>query len=98
LPWFATSGQETLPESTDGWFIPKPTAKDPEAKSVLATIEVSAKRGADIVRQVLSFARGLEGDRLEIRPQGLLKDLESIIKDTFPRTLIYASTLRAPPG
>ena len=34
---------------------------DPQATKILETIEVSAKRGADIVRQVLSFARGLEG-------------------------------------
>jgi PAS domain S-box-containing protein len=63
------------------------TAKDPEAKSLLATIEVSARRGADIVRQVLSFARGIEGERVEVQPQYLLKDLEKIIKDTFPKNI-----------
>jgi CheY-like chemotaxis protein len=46
---------------------------------------VSAKRGADIVRQVLSFARGLEGKRIEVQPKHLLKDLEIIIKNTFPK-------------
>ncbi len=39
----------------------KTTSNDPQATKILETIEVSAKRGADIVRQVLSFARGLEG-------------------------------------
>ena len=59
----------------------------PKTSKILQTIEVSAKRGADIVRQVLSFARGLEGRRIEIEPQNLLKDLEDIIRDTFPKDI-----------
>jgi two-component system, cell cycle sensor histidine kinase and response regulator CckA len=59
----------------------------PQAKKILETIDVSAKRGADIVRQVLSFARGLEGQRIEVQPRHLLKDLEIIIKDTFPKDI-----------
>jgi nitrogen-specific signal transduction histidine kinase/CheY-like chemotaxis protein len=65
----------------------KEIATEPQAKSILETIEVSAKRGADIVRQVLSFARGLEGERIEVQPKHLLKDLENIIKDTFPKDI-----------
>ncbi len=63
------------------------TATDPQAKSILETIEVSSKRGADIVRQVLSFARGVEGERVEIQPKHLLKDIETIIRDTFPKNI-----------
>jgi len=65
----------------------KQTARDPESLDFLETIEVSAKRGADIVKQVLSFARGVEGERIEIQPKRLLKDLESIIKNTFPKNI-----------
>jgi CheY-like chemotaxis protein len=60
---------------------------DPQATAILETIEVSAKRGADIVRQVLSFARGIEGERIEIQTKHLLMDLESIIRDTFPKDI-----------
>ncbi len=60
---------------------------DPQSKSILETIEVSAKRGADIVRQVLSFGRGVDGERIEVQPKHLMKDLESIIKDTFPKDI-----------
>jgi len=59
----------------------------PEVRDILQTIDVSAKRGADIVRQVLSFARGVEGERVEIQPRHLLHDLEHIIKDTFPKDI-----------
>ena len=65
----------------------KTISDNPQAKKILDTIEVSAKRGADIVRQVLSFARGLEGQRIEVQPKHLLKDLENIIKDTFPKDI-----------
>jgi PAS domain S-box-containing protein len=65
----------------------KDAVSDPQSKDILETIEVSAKRGADIVRQVLTFARGVEGERLEIQPNHLVKDLESIIKDTFPKDI-----------
>jgi len=63
----------------------KSTSDDPQATKILETIEVSAKRGADIVGQVLSFARGMAGERIEVQPRHLLKDLEKIIKDTFPK-------------
>jgi PAS domain S-box-containing protein len=63
------------------------TATDPAAKEILHTIEVSARRGADIVRQVLSFARGLEGEKIEVQPKHLLQDLENIIKNTFPKDI-----------
>ena len=60
---------------------------DEEALGILEAIEMSASRGADIVRQVLSFARGLEGQRIEIQCTHVVKELEKIIKDTFPKDL-----------
>ncbi|MCE0499756.1 MAG: PAS domain S-box protein [Methylacidiphilales bacterium] len=65
----------------------KTISDNPQAKNILETIEISAKRGSDIVRQVLSFARGLEGERIEVQPKHLLQDIESIIKDTFPKNI-----------
>ena len=61
--------------------------EDPQARNILEVIAVSARRGADIVRQVLSFARGLEGERIEVQPHHLLKDLEKIISVTFPKDI-----------
>ena len=65
----------------------KTISDHPQAQAILETVEVSAKRGADIVRQVLSFARGLEGERIEVQPKHLLHDLEIIIKETFPKDI-----------
>jgi two-component system, cell cycle sensor histidine kinase and response regulator CckA len=60
---------------------------DPHTQSILETIEMSARRGSDIVQQVLSFARGMEGQRIVIQPKYLLKDIEHIVNDTFPRDI-----------
>jgi PAS domain S-box-containing protein len=67
----------------------KEMSDDPGARKILETLDVSARRGADIVRQVLSFARGLEGQRIEIQPQHVLKDLGTIIRDTFPKNIRF---------
>ncbi len=63
----------------------KPTSGDLQTTKILELIEVSAKRGADIVKQVLSFARGLEGEKVEIQPKHLLGDIQNIITETFPK-------------
>jgi PAS domain S-box-containing protein len=65
----------------------KETVVDEEADKILQTIGISAQRGADIVRQLLSFGRGIEGQRIEIQSKYLLKDLSQIIQQTFPKNI-----------
>ena len=48
---------------------------------------MSATRGAAIVGQVLSFARGFEGSRIEVQPADLVKDIRHIVRDTFPKNI-----------
>jgi len=71
---------------------------DLKARRILETIETSSRRGADIVRQVLSFARGLKGERIEIHPKRLLKDIQNLIKDTFPKDIHLSTLLPKEPG
>ena len=59
----------------------------PEDETILSTIETCAERGADIVRQVLTFARGAEGDRLPLAAAPLLKDVAKIAQETFPKKI-----------
>ena len=63
----------------------KTIVRDPRAKVLLDAIETSAQHGTDVVRQVLTFARGVEGQRIEVRPRELLQDMASIVKNTFPK-------------
>ncbi|MDB6138616.1 MAG: hypothetical protein JWO94_1688, partial [Verrucomicrobiaceae bacterium] len=69
--------------------------KDPQRQAILGTIEGSAKRGADMVRQVLSFARGVAGQRLEVQPAFLLGEIEKIVHETFPKSI--RAHVTAPP-
>jgi len=65
----------------------KDRVSDPIDREVLATIGASASRGAEMVRQVLQFARGLEGRRVEVDPGDLLADVARIARDTLPKTI-----------
>ncbi len=61
---------------------------DANARRYVETVETAAQRGAGIVRQVLTFARGMEGgERTEVQPRHLLKDLVRLIEETFPRNI-----------
>jgi len=59
----------------------------PADLELLETVAISARRGADMVRQVLSFARGFEGQRAPIRPLYLMKEVQRIARDTFPKSI-----------
>jgi PAS domain S-box-containing protein len=56
---------------------------DPDSQELFAILSSSAQRGADMVRQVLSFARGVEGRRMEVQIRHLVQDIEKIANDTF---------------
>ncbi len=58
---------------------------DADGQDLLAIIEASAQRGADMVRQVLSFARGVEGRRAEVPVSHLVREVEKIVHETFLR-------------
>jgi len=61
--------------------------KDPDTLKVLSIIESSAERGAGIVKQVLTFARGVEGERVLLQPKHLVSELGTIMAQTFPRNI-----------
>jgi PAS domain S-box-containing protein len=59
----------------------------PSALRMLNIIESSADRGAGIVKQVLTFARGAEGERVLIQPKHLIGELGKIMAQTFPKNI-----------
>ncbi|HVP17986.1 MAG TPA: PAS domain-containing protein [Spirochaetia bacterium] len=64
---------------------------DDKTRSILDIIRVSAERGAGIVRQVLSFARGVEGARGEVQLKHILREIEQMVAETFPRSIQIAT-------
>ena len=61
--------------------------KDASCRETLETIASSARRGADMLNQVLSFARGVEGQKTPLQISRLLQDLARIVGDTFPKNI-----------
>jgi signal transduction histidine kinase/CheY-like chemotaxis protein len=61
--------------------------QDPDRLEILSTIEGSAKRGAAMVGRVLSFARGAEGRPELLKVPSLIRDLSTIVRDTFPKNI-----------
>ena len=61
--------------------------RDPEEAELVAAISSSAQRGADMITQLLSFARGVEGQHVPFSPSLVLRDVRKIVADTFPRSI-----------
>jgi len=61
--------------------------KDETMSGMVQTLETCARRGAHIVKQVLTFARGVEGVRVLLQPRHLLDEMDRIARETFPRSL-----------
>jgi signal transduction histidine kinase/ActR/RegA family two-component response regulator len=66
---------------------------DPRRKKILETIYASCRRGAELVRQVLSFALRLDGQRVAIRLRPQIEDLKGIVSETFPRNIRIVSNV-----
>ncbi len=60
---------------------------DPGALSLLGTLEKSAERGANLVRQILAFAHGATGEQRLLQVKHLLRDISSVIAGTFPKSI-----------
>ncbi len=69
------------------------TNRDERSRAVLSTIEASARRGADMVKQILSFARGVEGERMVINVRHIIQDMQNLVKDTFPKEIVFRAEL-----
>ena len=73
----------------------KSSFPDRETQELLDMVSTSADHAAALVRQVLSFARGVEGKRLLVDIKALVADVEKISRDTFPKHI--AVTARTAP-
>ncbi len=62
----------------------KRRATDEKGIGLLDTVETSAKRGAAIIKQILSFARGFDGERSVVQLKHLVGEFQSFVKQTFP--------------
>jgi len=63
------------------------SVRDEAGQRMLETLESSAQRGPNIVKQVLSFARGAEGERELIHVREVIKGTIIIIRQTLPKQI-----------
>ena len=60
---------------------------DEASRKWLDVLRTNAERGGNMVRQVLSFARGVEGERVALQPKHLIKEIVKILGETLPKSI-----------
>jgi PAS domain S-box-containing protein len=60
---------------------------DPESRSLLAMLQSATERGAELVNQILTFARGTEGERQELYLPPLFKEVGKLLGQTLPKSI-----------
>ena len=58
---------------------------DEKCRSWLDILDQSAQRGADLIKQILSFARGLESKKQPFDIKYLVKEVQKMLNQTFPK-------------
>ncbi|MGB3652895.1 MAG: PAS domain S-box protein [Rivularia sp. (in: cyanobacteria)] len=60
---------------------------------ILKMVEDNSKRGAQLVKQITSFARGAEGDRVTIQLRHLINEIKRIVNSTFPVGIEFSTKI-----
>jgi PAS domain S-box-containing protein len=69
-------------------------AMSPMGREMLKTMRSSAQRGAEMVKQILSFARGVGGEHKNLEIRNLVADMETFVRSTFPRSIRIETRLQ----
>jgi hypothetical protein len=67
---------------------------DEQSKRLLPILVTNAKRGAALVKQVLSFARGLESKCTTLQVKHLISEIKQIVQETFPKSIEIYTNIR----
>jgi PAS domain S-box-containing protein len=60
---------------------------DESSQRLLNILHTNAVRGSEMIKQVLSFARGVEGQYALLGPTHLIKEITKILTDTLPKNI-----------
>ncbi|NET70556.1 MAG: response regulator [Sphaerospermopsis sp. SIO1G2] len=60
---------------------------------MLNIIENNARRGSALVKQVLSFSRGVKGERTTVQIKHLISEILNFAKRTFPKSIEFSSQI-----
>jgi PAS domain S-box-containing protein len=62
-------------------------AAEAKDRQMLGVLEASVHRGSDIVHQMLAFARGSEGQLVPLHLRHVIREIETILRETFPKNI-----------
>ncbi len=60
---------------------------------LLDILEKCAKRGADLVRQILGFVHGVGGELRMVQVEHLLRDIGGVVSGTFPKSIVLSEEI-----
>jgi PAS domain S-box-containing protein len=61
---------------------------DKSIRHLLGILETSALHGAGLLRQVLAFARGADGERSDLQLGLVIRDVTQLLRETLPRSIV----------
>ncbi len=62
---------------------------DDDSRQLIDTLQRSAERGAELIKQVLTYARGASGDKNPVVIEPLISEIVGILADTMPRSVKF---------
>ncbi|HEY9664707.1 MAG TPA: response regulator, partial [Allocoleopsis sp.] len=63
------------------------------SQEMLKVVEDSAKRGAEMIKQILGFTRGSGGERYPVQISSLLQEVIDVVQQTFPKSISIQSRI-----
>jgi PAS domain S-box-containing protein len=67
--------------------------QDSEFQRTLDTLDGCVSHGADLIRQILTFARGLEGERVSVQTKHLIRQTAEVLLQTLPKSITVTSRM-----
>jgi PAS domain S-box-containing protein len=67
----------------------KEKVTDSDGKRLLEALQANVQRGANLVKQVMAFGRGMEGERGPLNPKHIAREIKQLVQETFPKSVEF---------
>ena len=67
----------------------KEQTKDPMLLRLLGSLDASTQRGAQLVKQILTFGRGVKGERIPLDLRQVAREIRQLVQETFPKSVEF---------
>ena len=67
--------------------------KDEQSQRLLTILDNNSQHAADLIKQVLSFAHGIEGERKLLQVSYIISEIDKIAKETFPKNIEFRNDI-----